>query len=125
MKLTQLFDEALLAELGRRLRLYRIQAEQTQEALADRARISRSTLSKIEQGKVVKLPEFLAVLEALDLLDALDHAIPDPARSPLLRYAKAAGTLPQRVRRSKPRHLAEQSTLWPEDLRAGTTGDES
>ncbi|MBA3979895.1 MAG: XRE family transcriptional regulator [Alcanivorax sp.] len=115
MKLAELFDDALLAELGRRLRLHRIQAEWTQDTLADRARVSRSTLSKIEQGRPVKLPEFLAVLRALDLLDTLDQVLPDPARSPLLRYAHEQGKLPQRVRHTSSPGIAETTPRWPED----------
>ena len=55
----------------------------TQGELAKRAGVSRSTASILERGHDVSLDTFLSVLRALDLLDALDTAVPEPAVSPI------------------------------------------
>ncbi len=55
----------------------------TQAELASRAGISRSTASILERGNDVSLDTFLSVLRALDLLDALESTVPEPAVSPI------------------------------------------
>lgn len=111
-----LSDDAILTELGRRLSRYRIDARMTQQALADRAGISKSTLERIEAGAPSQLPNLIRVLRALDMLPALDHAIPPPAPRPmeLLRNQHKA---PQRVRKTRSQTSASAgdtatSTPW-------------
>lgn len=69
--------------LGRRIRAHRRGRQQTQQALADSAGISRPTLSKLERGHDVNVDSLLSTLRALDLLDGLDLAIAEPAESPI------------------------------------------
>ncbi len=94
-----LSDDAILAELGQRLSRYRIDAGLTQQALAEKAGISKSTLERMEAGAASQLPNLIRVLRALDMLSALEAAIPPPVPRPmeLLRHQRK---LPQRVRRS-------------------------
>lgn len=55
--------------LGRAVRLARVARGMPQADLADRARVSRSTLQRIERGEVgVALAAWLNVMEALGLL---------------------------------------------------------
>lgn len=92
-----LSDDAILVELGQRLSRYRIDAGLTQQALADKAGISKSTLERIEAGAASQLPSLIRVLRALDMLPVLDVAIPPPMPRPmeLLRNQRK---FPQRVR---------------------------
>jgi len=102
MNLDELYDQALLKEIGRRIQTHRLQARIKQATLADQARISRTTLSKLEQGKPVRLPEFLEVLRALGQLNLLDQAIADPEDSPLVTLAMQKKSLASRVRSESP-----------------------
>ncbi len=73
----------------------------TQAQLADRAGVSRDTLSRLESGAGgVGLETLLRVLRALGLLDTLAEAF-DPHRSDIGRM-RSDEELPQRVR---PRRL--------------------
>lgn len=69
--------------LGVRIRALRKSKGMTQAELATRAGVARSTASILERGQDVSLDSFLSVLRALDLLDALDTAVPEPAVSPI------------------------------------------
>ena len=77
------------AELGARLRAHRRSRKQTQQALAEQAGVSRPTLSKLERGIDGSLETLLAVLRALDLLDALDTAIAPPPQSPIAELGRS------------------------------------
>lgn len=70
-------------ELGDRLRAHRKVRRLSQQALADRAGISRPTLSSLERGHEVTLDSLISVLRALDLLDTLDAALASPPQSPI------------------------------------------
>lgn len=104
-----LSDDAIQAELGHRLSQYRIDARLTQQALAEKAGISKSTLERIEAGAPAQLPNLIRVLRALDMLSALDVALPPPALRPmaLLRNQRK---LPQRVRSRQTRPPAVGAT---------------
>jgi DNA-binding XRE family transcriptional regulator len=85
------------AEIGENLAAWRKLQSITSAQLAERAGISRSTLSKIEHGDPgVGLGSVLAVSRALGVLDALVEAS-DPYRTDLGR-ARADEALPIRVR---------------------------
>lgn len=122
MDFDELYDDALLKEIGRRLQTHRLQARLKQSTLADQARISRTTLSKLEQGKPVRLPEFLEVLRALGLLSLLDQAIPDPGDSPLVTLAKQKKSLVSRIRSESPASKGVEESVdrhvsirWPDE----------
>ena len=89
-------DPAILKELGRRLKRRRLEKNLTQQAVADRAGISRTTLSEIERGAPFGMLTLIQILRALDALDALDGFLPDPGLSPL-QLAKLKGRQRQRA----------------------------
>jgi len=79
-----LTDTAIVTEIGKRLRLLRVGSEHTQQQLADRTGLSRSTIRDIERGKPVALMSLLPVLRELNLLDSLDTCFPSYASTPVL-----------------------------------------
>jgi transcriptional regulator with XRE-family HTH domain len=84
MRITaELTDEALLAELGSRLRRYRLARNITQGQLGEQAGVARQTVARLEAGGEVKLPAFLRVLRALELLEGIEQAVPEPPVSPI------------------------------------------
>jgi transcriptional regulator with XRE-family HTH domain len=68
----------------------------TQTQLADRAGVSRDTLTRLEGGTGVGLETLLRVLRALGLLDLLTEAL-DPHKSDVGRM-RSDEELPRRVR---------------------------
>ena len=79
-----LTDAAIVSEIGKRLRLLRVGTNQTQQQLADRTGLSRSTIRDIEGGKPVNLMSLLPVLRQLNLIESLETCFPGYATSPVL-----------------------------------------
>ena len=79
-----LTDEAVLAELGRRLAAVRLARNLTQAALAEQAGISLRTLSRLENGEVAtQLSSLIRVSRALGLVGGFEALVPPPLPSPL------------------------------------------
>lgn len=86
------------AKLGEQLRLWRKLLGLPAQVVAERAGISRSTLTRLEHGDIrVGLDSFLNVAAALGILDQVVTAT-DPYETDFGR-ARADQQLPQRVRR--------------------------
>lgn len=83
MELDQRSNDQVRGLLGERLRAFRKSRGLTQTELADRAGLSRPTVSALERGHDVSLDSFLSVLRALDLLEALNVTVPEPGVSPM------------------------------------------
>jgi transcriptional regulator with XRE-family HTH domain len=84
--------------IGSQLQAWRKLLDLPAEVVAERAGISRSTLSRLENGDAhVGLDSFLNVTSALGVLDAVVNAT-DPYTTDFGR-ARADQQLPQRVRR--------------------------
>ena len=80
----QMNAEAVLVELGARIRHARVTSRLKQEDLAARSGISRAQLIRLERGdNSVKLQTLIAVLRTLRLLHALETALPPVELSPL------------------------------------------
>ena len=92
-------DPEALAELGRRLRLYRGQQELTVKELALRAGLSPLTILKAEGGQNVTLRTLLRILRSLGRIDLVDSMLPPPAPSPLSLLAGGVVAPRQRVRK--------------------------
>ena len=76
-------DDAVLAELGRRLRRHRLDRNWTQARLAREAGVSVPTVQRLEAGASVALSSLLGVLRQLELLDNLEALVPAAAPRPL------------------------------------------
>lgn len=76
-------DEAVLGELGARLERLRLARNETQEDLAARAGVSRTTVISIEQGRGGTIKALLRVLRAHGLVEGLDALVPVPGVSPI------------------------------------------
>lgn len=92
-------DEAVLAELGRRLSRTRLERNLTQEELAREAGISKATVERLEAGDPVKSTSLIRVLRALGRLETLDSLLPEPLPNPVERR-KLRGRARQRARRT-------------------------
>lgn len=105
MQLDQLTtDDAVLAELGRRLARQRLERNATQSEIADSCGIGRATLQRLEAGATVQTASLVKVMRALDLLGALDAAVPASVESPIAqleRGQRSQGRRRARGRRSR------------------------
>jgi len=105
MQIEDLSNERVRALLGSRLRASRKSRGLSQTELAERAGLSRPTVSTLERGNDVSLDTFLSVLRALDLLDALDVTVPEAAPSPIRE-------LSQQARRREPVPTPASDWVW-------------
>ena len=77
--------EAIIAALATRLEKIRLSQNITQSELALRAGISRSTLTRMADGKTISLDSFVRIMQALGLGDHLGALLPDPGIRPVDR----------------------------------------
>lgn len=113
-------DEAVLREIGTRLTGLRLGRNWTQEGLANKAGVGKSTIERIEKGVSSQTINFVKIFRALDLLPSLLNTLPENAPSPL-DLLKLKGKA--RIRASKKRQtrdvaygLAEKKPwVWGED----------
>ncbi len=113
MSLTQLSEPEILAEIGRRLRRYRLQQNLTQTGLARDAGVSARTLRNVENGSDTQLVTLLRILRALGRLDALDAFLPRPGVSPM-ELLRAGGR--ERQRASRPKRADESRPKRASDM---------
>ena len=94
-------SEDVEAALGRRIDAIRLSRNLTQAQLAEKAGVSRSTLTRLAQdGKGISLDSFIRILQALQLHDHLQALLPDPAMSPLMQL-ETKGQVRRRARAKK------------------------
>ena len=98
-------DNAILEELGNRIKMLRLRRNITQEALAEKAVVSVGTIKSLEAGKG-KLATIIAILRELSALDELDSFIPEITISPL-EIAKRKS--PERVRAGRRQNSADNT----------------
>ncbi len=75
-------DQAIAAEIGRRIEQLRLERNITQQQLADEVGLSRVSYGKLAKGHC-KFVNLVGVLRALDRLDLLEQFIPDTPFSPM------------------------------------------
>ena len=102
-------DNATLEELGNRIAQYRLNRNQTQDALAKEAGVSKRTLHRIEHGHSTQTSNLIRVLRALGLLENLEVLIPKPAVSPIQQVKMHGKT---RKRASSKPDKPEQKAPW-------------
>ena len=96
MSYNGLNNQAILKEIGHRVRRERLNQNKTQEALAHFAGVSRRVVIDLESGKGCGLSSFIEILRVLRKLDQLDALLPDPGISPI-QLAKMKGKIRQRA----------------------------
>lgn len=82
--------DAVLAEIGDRLRRVRLEQNRTAEELAETSGVGTRTLLRLESGEGANLTTLIRVLRGLGKLSAMDSFLPEPVVSPL-ELAKRSG----------------------------------
>jgi len=107
-------DAAILAELGKRLTQARLDRNLTQEELADAAGVSKRTIERLETGQSIQLSNLIRAFRALNLLQNLDHLIPQTAASPI-EQLKLRGKERRRASSRKVPLTASGQWTWAEN----------
>jgi transcriptional regulator with XRE-family HTH domain len=108
-----LTEEAILAEIGRRLARRRVELQWTQAEVAKQAGLGKRTLERIEAGESTQLSSLLRLLRVLELLPQLDQAIPAATPGPmeLLRHQ---GKMRRRASGQRGAKAPERPWTWDE-----------
>ncbi len=121
MRLDELLtDEAVLAELGRRVERHRLQRNWTQDELASEAQLGRATVQRLERGQAVQSVSLIKALRTLGLLAALDAAVPESIVSPIAELERQQRGARKRARRGHGRgHDPDAESAERNDWRWG------
>ena len=87
-----------IKELGKKIKLYRIMKELSQQDLEDKTGVSKRSISRLEQGESVQLENLLKILLALDLGENIDLLVPDQTKRPSF-YLEKSENKNKRVRK--------------------------
>jgi hypothetical protein len=115
MELEHLTDREIAQRLARDLRAWRVDpcaAGMTQTELASRSGVGLTPLKRFEKTGGITLNNLVALLRALNLLDALETLIPktgSPSPIELLKADRAAARQRQRAPRARPMSTAARS----------------
>lgn len=109
---TLMTDDAILAELGRRLARCRIDRQLTQAELAHQAGVSKRTVERIEAGASTQMVSVIRISRVLDLIPGLDQWIPQPGLRPMDLIGRKGKT---RQRASSGRKTAGADKPWTWD----------
>ena len=94
-----LSDPAILLELGKRIKEYRLRRNMTQKILAVRSGISVLSVQNLEKGQPVSMLTFLSVLRSLRIFENLESLLPELPLSPV-ELLKLQGKHRQRASKS-------------------------
>ena len=75
-------SQAILNELARRVKNYRLDMELSQAEFARKAGVSLRSIVNFESGADVKFSNFIKILKALEIADNLEVLIPDVTKRP-------------------------------------------
>ncbi len=100
---------AIMEELSRRMKEYRISADMKQDELEQMSMVSRSTISRFENGGDISLSNFIKLLKALEIEENFEVLIPDETLRPsyIIKRKKK-----QRVRKHEE---IEQTWKWGDE----------
>ena len=104
-------SDVIAAMLCRRLEAIRLSKNISQAELAREAGVSRSTMTRIADGKSISLDSFIRVTQALGLASHLAALLPDPGVRPVER-ARQAG---KQRRRASGKRKARSPWTWGDD----------
>jgi len=76
-------DKVILAEIGQRVRRYRLSENITQEELSRKAGVARIVVHHLENGNGSNLKGFIRILRVLGFLEQLNLLMPAPEPSPI------------------------------------------
>jgi transcriptional regulator with XRE-family HTH domain len=107
-------DKAILAEIGHRLGRRRVELELTQADLAREAGVGKRTVERVEAGESTQTATLIRILRVLELLGALETAIPERGQRPM-DLLKLLGKERQRASSKKRKRNGEEEWTWGDE----------
>ena len=104
-------DNAILREIGDRLKNKRLSRNFSQQRLAENSGLNRTTVRDIEKGSNSSLLTLIQVLRGLNSLEEFDSFLPEPGVSPL-QLAKMKGKQRRRASRRRSDRKDERKADW-------------
>ena len=99
MRISEMHDDnEIIKEIGERIKAHRIASNMTQKQLAEKGRVSLSTVVRIEDGDDTKLSNVVKLLRALNLIENLNAIVPEERNDYKRIFEKKS--MRKRVRRS-------------------------
>lgn len=116
MRISKLLaDEAILAEIGKRIARRRLDLQLTQADAAEQAGVAKRTLERIESGASAQMSSMIRILRALDSLPGLDRMIPEAGPRPM-DLLKRKGKVRQRASKRRTSSQPEKPWSWDDQL---------
>ncbi len=109
-----LTDDAILAEIGKRIARYRLDHQLTQADVAEQAGVSKRTVERIEAGASAQMSSIIRILRVLDLLQGLDRLIPAPGPRPM-DLLKLKGKVRQRATSNRSPKRSGKKWSWGDE----------
>ena len=110
MKFTAMSDNAILKEIGARIKTLRLNRNISQMTLADSAQLSVGTVKTLEKGQG-KLSSLVAVLRELDALERVESLLPETRISPQ-QLLKMQGRQRKRASTTSGNSPAKEKSKW-------------
>ena len=107
-------DAAVLLELGHRLSRRRVELALTQADLAREAGVAKRTVERVEAGESTQAANLIRILRTLNLLDAINAAIPERGPRPM-ELLKLKGKERQRVSAKKRGQQPQNDWSWGDE----------
>lgn len=106
-------NNALLEQIGLKVKRRRIEASLTQKQLSEQAGVALSAVGNIEKGQNSSLLTFLQVLRTLKSLDLLEPLFREEEISPIA-YAEALrkSAMPKRVHNHNQQKPSKPKSTW-------------
>jgi len=111
-------SDAVIKALFERIEEIRLSRNISQATLAAEAGVSRSTVTRLAQGKNISADSFVRIMQALGLADHLAALLPDPSVRPVERIRLGGA---ERRRASSKRKTTDDWT-WGDEAKG--KGDE-
>ncbi len=89
-------DNAIVEELGQRIKRSRLNRNMTQSEVAEKSGLARYSISQLENGGNFSCLTLVKVLRTLECLEKLDSFLAPPGISPL-QLAKMQGKIRERA----------------------------
>ena len=104
-------SDAIAGTLCKRLEEIRLSKNISQAELARKAGVSRSTMTRIADGRSISLDSFIRVMQALGLADHLAALLPDPEVRPVERVQREG----KQRRRASRKRKTDQPWKWGDE----------
>lgn len=104
-----LTDEAVMKELGEKIKQTRLKLNMTQTEMAKECGIAKRTLERFEHGASVQLTNFIRILRIIGQIEPLLTMIPEPTESPMAMLLKEDQT---RYRASGKKKRKKETKAW-------------